>query len=346
MSEMPPPPDYTQMEPPPDIDELAYVPDPVPFTAVTDDAVPSAPTTAIDDRMASETPELAEEWHWQDARLIGVDRGVESTNGRYEIGGIDVYADPQNGDLAASYLPIAAFDNIEAAEDLYHDLQAELHTSDTPIHRLAAFAEAHAFAQQPEPANWRSAGAAEYAAYEYIQQAETQAPDLPPDAALDTLLDTARELGGKVRAIEPTPEQQALTAIGLDATGFDPATNPPPFYDPDTDTAYWIGIFQADSEDREHCVTSILSLGRDAESEALVAHLAPCVPGDWEKAQQAAAHLAAIAERDGIEPLFDAAEALALATDQRTHWQDERGVPLAADTAQHIAAHTPSEIDL
>jgi hypothetical protein len=131
-----------------------------------------------------------------------------------------------------------------------------------------------------------------------------------------------------------------LNAIGIQAENFDPTADPPPFYDADTGTAYWIGVFQPDKDDRENCVTSILSLGRNPETGEMEAQLAPCVPGDWDKAYSAAEYLIQVADRGGIEQLFDTAEGMALATDQREFWETERGMPLESDAARDIADYT------
>lgn len=42
--------------------------------------------------------------------------------------------------------------------------------------------------------------------------------------------------------------------------------------------------------------------------------------------------LSAITQKGDLEHLFDAAEGMALATDQRESWQTERGVPIEAQT--------------
>jgi hypothetical protein len=108
------------------------------------------------------------------------------------------------------------------------------------------------------------------------------------------LLRTAYELGGVEAEVETTPlhpAAQALTGIGLSAGDFDPDRDVPPFYDELTQTAYWIGIYQPDPDDRATCVASILSLTRDPDSGAYEAQLAPCVAGDWDKAYQSSEHL-------------------------------------------------------
>jgi hypothetical protein len=217
----------------------------------------------------------------------------------------------------------------------------QVHDEGIAVHEMMTFAEEQAFAYNPEPQNWRGAEPLEYTAYEHTRELDDML-DMPPSEAIDPLLETAIELGGVEREIESkapetTEEQRALADIGVHAEGFDPAHNPPPFYDEQTGTAYWIGVFQPDKDDHENCVTSILSLGRDEENGDMVAHLAPCVPGDWDKTYGAAEYLIDVAQRGGIEPCFDAAEGMALATEQRELWQDERGVPLENEATQGIA---------
>ena len=169
------------------------------------------------------------------------------------------------------------------------------------------------------------------------------------NAVLDPLLRTAIELGGVVAEPEPVveeaafqalPSANALAAIGMQAADVDPDAQPPPFYDAETGTAYWIGVFQSDKDDRANCVTSILSLRRDAQTGELQAQLAPCVPGNWDKACAAAEYLTEVAHKDGMEQVFDVAKGMALATGQRDLWQNQRGVPLEFDAARDIAADT------
>lgn len=358
MSEMPPPPDYESLEPPPYFDEgYDYVPEPVDFIPIPDDYTPDdgeMPLLIADDQdglQGFETPAPEDEgWHWHDARLIGVDKGEEVTQGRYEIGGIDVFANPQTGDLGASYLPIATLDDVTEAEQVFDALQEQMHAEATAPQEVMGFATRQAFVYNPEPENWRSATLLEYAAYDHTRGLDSiTEPDMPPDEALDPLIETAIELGGVVREADiAPPEAEALAAIGIQADGFSPDDNPPPFIDETTQTAYWIGVFQADAADREHCVTSILSIGRDADSDQMVAHLAPCVAGDWDKTHAVADYLLDIATEQGMNPCFDAAEGIALATDQRELWQSARGVPLTPDTAQDLGeiAQNSWEVDL
>ncbi|MBZ0297219.1 MAG: hypothetical protein K8L99_31965 [Anaerolineae bacterium] len=311
---------------------------------------PDMPPLSQDGLQGFETPEPADEgWSWHDARLIGVDRGEAAEGGRYEVGAIDLYADADSGDLGGSYLPIAAFSDEVPATAFYHDLQAQIHDAGLASYQVPDFAEGKAFEMNPEPETWRGAEPAEYAAFEYLRDLETFDPALaddPPEEALDPLIQTAIELGGVARAVEPEVEPgpvvdeaafQALNAIGVQAENFDPNADPPPFYDAETGTAYWIGVFQPDKDDRENCVTSILSLGRNPETGAMEAQLAPCVPGDWDKAYTSAEYLIQVAQKGGIEQVFDTAEGMALATDQREFWETERGVALEPEATREIA---------
>jgi len=341
-----------EMPPLPDVYDADMDFDPYPEPDwIPDDYVPGnfpdAPPPEQDGLQGFETSEPTDEhWTWHDARLIGVDRGEEAGINRYEVGAIDLYANPDSGDLGGSYIPVAAFGDEGPAVGYYHDLQAQIHSEGLGATDIPDFAEARALEMNEEPAYWRGAQPAEYEAYVYVQDLEAFAPghaDEPPDAALDPLIQTAVELGGVVVEQDIDPPEvdnaafQALNAIGVEAEDFDPTTNPPPFYDAETDTAYWIGVFQADVDDRENCVTSILSLGRDPETGAMEAQLAPCVPGDWDKTYRAAEHLIDVAQRGGIEQVFDTAEGMALATDQRELWEAERGLPLQPDAAREVA---------
>ncbi len=371
----PPPMDYDWMPPLPD--ELYFMPDdPFPddlfsgappdhdYVPVDDPWLPDddrfvakdgqqlldVPPLAQDGLQGFEQPEPADEgWGWHDARLIGVER--ETDNGtRYEIGAMDLYANVNTGDLGGSYLPVASFEDVDVAAAFYHNLQEKMHDQGLPAYQVPEFAEARAAEMNPEPENWRGATPEEYAAYEHLRDLEDGdigGRDEPPDTALDPLIQTAIELGGVVVESEVETPQiedgsafQALSAIGIEAENFDPAQDPPPFYDAETGTAYWIGVFQPDKEDRENCVTSILSLGRNPETGEMEAQLAPCVPGEWDKAYNAAEYLIQVAQKGGIDRCFDAAEGMALATDQRELWENERGVALEPDAARDIADYT------
>lgn len=367
----PPPIDYDDWGPPPDdygydhaLDYDPYPPHPADDLPpavldgfIPDDYVPEGgsfpdvPPLSQDGLQGFETPEPADEsWSWHDARLIGVDRGEDAGAGRYEIGAIDLYADADTGDLGGSYLPIAAFGDESPATAFYHNLQEQIHEQGLAPYQVPDFAEARAFEMNPEPENWRGTEPAEYAAYEYLRGLETFDPALandPPEEALDPLIQTAIELGGVIVEPELEPEPvveeaafQALNAIGVQAENFDPNADPPPFYDAETGTAYWIGVFQPDKDDRANCVTSILSLGRNPETGEMEAQLAPCVPGDWDKAYASAEYLIQVAGKGGIEQVFDTAEGMALATDQREFWQTERGVALEPEATREIADYT------
>jgi hypothetical protein len=346
--------------PPPDYDYVPvddpWLPDDERFVPEDVQHLPDVPPLSQDGLQGFEPPEPTDEgWGWHDARLIGVERDTDDGT-RYEIGAIDVYANVNTGDLGGSYLPVASFEDVDVAAAFYHTLQEQLHNQGLPADQVSAFAEARAAEMKGEPEHWRGATAEEYAAYEHLRDLDDRGiggHDELPDYAVDPLIQTAIELGGVVveqeveasqledgSAFQALPSAAALAAIGIEAENFDPTKDPPPFYDAETGTAYWIGVFQPDKEDRENCVTSILSLGRNPETGELEAQLAPCVPGDWDKTYSAAAYLIGVAQKGGIDRCFDAAEGMALATDQRELWDEERGIALEREAANEIVQYT------
>ncbi len=283
-------------------------------------------------------------WSWHDAGIIAVERAAsEHDSERYSIGAIDLYANANTGDLGGSYLEIGAFDELDEAAAFYHELQGEIHDQRLLPFQLTDFAYERASERGAVP-EWRGASDVEYAAYEEMRSLD--APDLPPDDLdLDALF--AADIDVPAASVE-SPAFKALRDIGIATDGFNPDADPPPFIDPETGTAYWIGVFQPDKDDPNHAVTSILSLGRNPNTGEMEAQLAPCVPGDWDKAYDAAEYLLNVVERDGIEHAFETAEGMALATDQRDLWEAERGLPLEPDAAQDLAdfARNEWEIDL
>jgi hypothetical protein len=330
-------------------DEAFFMPDD-PFEtdwAGAWDAAPEPLTFVEVDELFGEEPPQApgndERWAWHDARLVGVYREGELSP--YEIGCIDLYAEADGRDLAGSYLPIASFAVEDVATAFYHDGQGQADERWLAKAELPTFALEQAQAFDPA-ADWRPASRDEIDAYEFQRDLElAPAIDLPPPELDDPLLARAAELGGVMRPTFDDPSAfHALHEIGLDSQGFNPQHDPPPFYDAETGTAYWIGVFQPDKDDPEHCVTSILSLGRT--DDGYEAQLAPCAPGDWDKAHEAAEFLIAQAQKGGIERAFDAAEGMALATGERALWDAERGLALDDVATQDLADYASQwEID-
>ena len=177
--------------------------------------------------------------------------------------------------------------------------------------------------------------------------------NLPTTPALQNPLSQLVHLSGITSRSDQGPVDdehrsafQALHAIGIQAEGFDPDRDPPPFFDKQTGTAYWIGVFQPDRTNSSNCVASILSLTRNAQSGDVEAQLAPCVPGDWDKAYQACERLLDAVEKGGIDRCFDTAESMALAADQRALWEKQRGMELQPDAAQELADYYRSVWDI
>jgi hypothetical protein len=300
-------------------------------------------------------------WSWHDATVVAVGRVLEDgETEQYSIGAVDLYANANTGDLGGSYLEIETFEDIDQAAAYYHELQDDIHERGLLPFQLVDYASERAAeraAARSEPApQWHGATNVEYAAYEEMLGIdESDAPDLPPaDLDLDAIFagdvpnlnDLVGDGGTSALSADEAAAFKALHDIGIAAEGFDPEADPPPFIDPDTGTAYWIGVFQPDKDDPENCVTSILSLGRDPDTGELEAQLAPCVPGDWDKSYEAAEYLLGVIERGGIERAFETAEGMALATDQRELWEAKRGMPLEPDAAEELADYTRDEWEI
>ncbi len=371
MSSQTPPIEWDDLPPPPDLDfsmpddpfpsgffedTFDYQPDDDPFEPF---ASPDVGAVASPSTVSSYSTD--DGWGWHDATIVAVGRVLEDgEQEQYSIGAVDLYANVNTGDLGGSYIEIETFDDIDQAAAYYHELQEDIHERGLLPFQLVDYAgeraaERAAARGEPVP-EWRGATDVEYAAYEEMRSLDAPgAPDLPPDDLdLDAIfagdVPDLSERFGDTDTRAPTADEtaafKALREIGIATDGFDPDADPPPFIDPDTGTAYWIGVFQPDRDDPDNCVTSILSLGRDPDTGEMEAQLAPCVPGDWDKTHEAAEYLLGVIERGGIERAFETAEGMALATDQRELWEAERGLPLEPEAAQELAEYTREEWEI
>ena len=69
--------------------------------------------------------------------------------------------------------------------------------------------------------------------------------------------------------------------------------------------------------------------------------------GDWNKAYEASEHLLRVAARsEDIERVFEAAEGMAIAGNQRGEWQHARGVELEPDSAQELGEFAAQQWEL
>jgi len=363
MSSQTPPIEWDDLPPPPELD-FSMPDDPFPddffmgstFDYLSDDDpfMPfEQPMTAETTTPASGAPTYDSNsgWGWHDATIIAVGRVLEDgETEQYSIGAVDLYANIHTGDLGGSYLEMGTFDDIDEAAAYYHEVQGDIHERGLLPFELVDFATERATeraAVRGESApEWRAASDMEYAAYEEMRSLDAPgSPDLPPDDLdLDAIF--ADEITPERSDTLETPAFRALREIGITADALDPEADPPPFIDPETGTAYWIGVFQPDKDDPDNCVTSILSLGRDPDTGEMEAQLAPCVPGDWDKTYEAAEYLLGVVEKGGIERAFETAEGMALATDQRDLWEIERGLPLEPDAANDLADFTRDEWEI
>jgi hypothetical protein len=347
-------PDFFPPEPPPDDVRFLSEPPPEDYADYEPEPFMVAPGQQSLPGFEQPSAEPHDTWAWLDARFVGLEQVDDRGNlTGYEVGCVDLYADTVSGDLGGTFLRVQAFgpDERDKAEDLFNRLNSYAYEKDMAAHELPGLAEkvARKIAGREgyEPPQWRALTTDEYGLFarEFGITQENE-PDVPPEYAQDELLRTAYELGG-VEVEQPDPAAQALHRIGLSAEGFDPDRDMPPFYDEATNTAYWVGIYQPQADDREVCFASILSLTRDTESGAYEAQLAPCMVGDWDQAYSASEHLIGIAERSkDIERVFEAAEGMAIAANQREGWQHERGVSLEPESAQSIGDYAAQQWEL
>src|SRR5262245_55188799 len=214
--------------------ELAHDPFPPPLDSDIHNAVEALARLSGEEGPVMPQPG-DENWSWQDARLVAVDRGETGGDLRYEIGCMDVYQDLEDGDLGASYLSIATFADETVATAFYHDLQREVHDQGLSDADLPDFAGQKAAIFNPEAAQWRGASSEEYSAYEYLRDLDalnrTLPLDTPPDPHHEVFFRTAPAATDSVSPAQPADDPSmfnALNAIGIEAEGFDPTKDPPP----------------------------------------------------------------------------------------------------------------------
>ena len=117
-------------------------------------------------------------WSWHDAALVGVERTNEAGATSYEVGCVDLYANPQTGDLGGNYLKLDSFDDVDGAAAFYHDLQRTIHDQRLPPFYVAEFAARRAAERAGEhnleAPTWTPCSPAEYAAYEEIRSSSVE----------------------------------------------------------------------------------------------------------------------------------------------------------------------------
>ncbi|MCC6973860.1 MAG: hypothetical protein IT322_07620 [Anaerolineae bacterium] len=326
------------LEPPPEVETTEYTPQ-----SLMERYLASLPA-GNPDVLEGAFLERARALNLSDARFVALENLNEDGSVlNYEVGAMEVYADPEKGETSGRYLTVAHAHTLEALEAAYFPLQMAVEYGGVGAHSLHHFA---GFAAG-EGSLWQEASPAQMEAYwEHVGLSLPE--DEPPLETYADLLREAAALGAPAQELDGNAAFRALSAIGVKAQDFDPTQDPPPFFDPETSTAYWIGVFQPDLNDADDCYASILSLGRDPETGELEAQLAPCVPGDWDKAYQSSQHLLGVMQKEGIDACFLAAESMAIATDQREVWESERGVTVSSEYAQEVAdyAREAWEIEL
>jgi hypothetical protein len=285
-----------------------------------------------------------------DAQFVKLERHDETGQVTgHAVGCLEVSANVANGGYTGRYLEIARFEDAAEAERLHQELRSAIDSGGLPTYAVNDYAD-FVTRERGMPLTWREVGPEALAPFLEGLESEPSA-DEPPLDLHESLVQVAVDASNPERDVAlnaASPASNALSAIGIEADDFNPDRDPPHYYDPETSTAYWIGIFQPDGDDPERCVASILSLGPNPATGTLEAQLAPCAPGDWNQTFESSQRLLNVMEREGIDACFLAAESMAVATDQRDLWETGRGMALEPDYAEQAAeyAHETWELDL
>ncbi len=254
----------------------------------------------------------------------------DTTPDHYAVGVVEVWQDPQTGDQTGAYLHLADAPHLVRAEEMRSNIYRLADEAEVADADLGDFA--HGLIKQR--GEWQPLTDAQWQVAD--QSLAPDAPNFQDDAtwaARDRLLAQVFEVSGneleREEIDQPHELQTVMRGLGLQAEDFNPANTPPPLFDETTNTAYWIGVYQPDPANPKEAITSILSIQQD-EAGQPVAHLAPVATGDWDHANRTAEYLLGVAERtQDVGQVLDAAESMAVATQQRELW----GMPVEQDIA-------------
>lgn len=328
------PPREVDFVPPPDEEAYvlarldAYVPPPIPHGedyTVPDwvylDTAPDVTDTITvrDTTPASDTVERNTDWQLQEAGVIieAIQPDPDADPTGYAVGVVEVWGDPHTGDQTGAYLHMADAPHLGRAEEMRDN-----------IYRMAD----EAGVSDPEFGDFAHRlikGRGEWQPLSESQWGLVDNPPVPdmPDfqddtiwEARDRMLEQTFETLEREDIDQPIEVEQVIQRMGIQIEDFDPATTPPPLFDENSNTAYWIGVYQPDENNSDEAITSILSIQQD-ENGQTHAHLAPVATGDFDHAHQTAEYLLKVAERtQDVGQLLDAAEGMAVATQHRELW--------------------------
>jgi hypothetical protein len=159
--------------------------------------------------------------------------------------------------------------------------------------------------------------------------------------------DVLATAAARALAFQPLP-LEALYGVGLaPADADDPGLAAPPFYDPDRDTALWIGVVQDPEGPQAPATTCVLAV-QDAGRSLPRAYLTPVFSGERDAADTAGRQLLeALHARPDLDHFLGVAEGMARAHDRYDDWGGPRGLALADSLAAALAAqHDPRPDDL
>jgi hypothetical protein len=280
-----------------------------------------------------DTVERDTDWLLQESGIIieaiQPDREADPTG--YAVGVVEIWQDPHTGDQTGAYLHMADAPHLERAEEMRSNIYRLADERNIPDAEFGDFA--HGLIKGR--GEWQPLSDAQW------ERIDTPlAPDTPNftndtlweargrmlEQAFETLADDFQR-----EDIDETVElEQVIQGLGIQIEDFDPTTTPPPLFDEETNTAYWVGVYH-DPETPDQGITSLLSItvGENGEPEA---RLAPVATGDLDHAQRTAEYLLNVADRtQDVGQLLDAAEGMAVATQHRELWETAQGIPVADD---------------
>lgn len=274
------------------------------------------PPDLLDFPEEEEAPAFVRETDWslQHTGIV-----IEEVADHYAVGVLEVRQDPFTGEQSGAYLHLADAPHFERASEMRDNLYTLADEADISDPDFGDFAhgliKGRGTWQPMTETHWQ------------LTEPAAEPPDFMEDAAWEAKDRQLREV------FALTAREDPLREAGLQAEGFDPLTHPPPLFDESTGTAYWIGVYQP-AEDTQ-AITSLLSIGPDD-----TAHLAPVAIGDYDHAYRTADYLLAVAERtQDIGQVLDAAEGMAVATQQRGFWENPQGIPV-----EEVSGFSPMEI--
>jgi hypothetical protein len=194
-----------------------------------------------------DTVERDTDWLLQESGIIieaiQPDRDADPTG--YAVGVVEIWQDPHTGDQTGTYLHMADAPHLERAEEMRGNIYRLADERNIPDAEFGDFA--HGLIKGR--GEWQPLSDTQWERIDTPPAPDT--PDFTDDAlweargrmleqAFETLADDFQR-----EDIDETIElEQVIQGLGIQIEDFDPAITPPPLFDEETNTAYWVGVYQ------------------------------------------------------------------------------------------------------